>query len=48
MAENKVIHNVFEDPSLIQDEEEKLKAFRNTRDEIKDWIQIMFTNPKLK
>jgi len=42
---NKLIHKGFEDPSMIQDEEGKLLAYRKIRDEIKDWIEIMFSNP---
>ncbi len=34
----------FDDPSGIEGSEaEKLEAFRNTRDEIKEWIQSYFT-----
>jgi arsenate reductase len=37
----------FEDPSEVEGtEEEKLNAFRRTRDEIKDWIVSEFANLK--
>lgn len=42
---NKLIHKGFEDPSMFNDgEEEKIKAFRMIRDEIKDFIQNYFSN----
>ncbi|MBN2603117.1 MAG: arsenate reductase ArsC [Candidatus Thermoplasmatota archaeon] len=42
---NKLIHKGFEDPSTFKDgEEEKIKSFRKIRDEIKDFIQIYFSN----
>jgi arsenate reductase len=42
---NKLIHKGFEDPSMFNDGEvEKIKAFRKIRDEIKDFIQIYFSN----
>lgn len=35
----KVIHKNFKDPSdFVGSEQEKMKAFRKTRDEIKEWI----------
>jgi len=35
----KIIHKGFEDPSKVDgSDEEQLVAFRNTRDEIKEWI----------
>lgn len=38
-----VIHNSFDDPAAaVGTEEEKLKAFRRVRDEIKDWISVKF------
>ncbi len=39
----KVIHKSFEDPAAaVGSEEEKLKVFRQVRDEIKDWISQIF------
>jgi len=38
-----VIHKSFEDPAaVVGSEEEKLKIFRQVRDEIKDWIYKTF------
>jgi arsenate reductase len=38
-----VIHKSFEDPAaILGSEEEKLKVFRQVRDEIKDWISQAF------
>jgi arsenate reductase len=38
-----VIHKSFEDPAVaVGSEEEKLKVFRQVRDEIKDWISQTF------
>lgn len=38
-----VIHKSFEDPAaVVGSEEEKLKVFRQVRDEIKDWIFQVF------
>ncbi|MFA5312373.1 MAG: arsenate reductase ArsC [Methanomassiliicoccales archaeon] len=35
----RIIHRGFPDPALVTgSEEERLEAFRRTRDEIKDWI----------
>jgi len=43
------IHHEFSDPSEVEGtEEEKLLAFRRTRDEIKDWITIEFANLNLE
>jgi arsenate reductase len=39
----KVIHRSFEDPAAaVGSEEERLKVFRQIRDEIKDWISRTF------
>ncbi len=39
------IHKSFEDPSSVEgNSEEKLNAFRETRDEIKEWILEFFCN----
>ncbi len=39
----KVIHKSFEDPAAVAgSEEEKLKVFRQVRDEIKEWISYVF------
>ncbi len=41
------IHRSFEDPSSIEGEDEdKLKAFRRIRDEIKDWLIENFKDGK--
>lgn len=38
-----VIHKSFEDPAAaVGSEEEKLKVFRQVRDEIKDWMTQVF------
>lgn len=38
-----VIHKSFEDPAAVAgSEEEKLKVFRQVRDEIKEWISYVF------
>ncbi|WP_292378472.1 arsenate reductase ArsC [Methanosarcina sp. UBA289] len=38
-----VIHKSFEDPAAVAgSEEEKLKVFRQVRDEIKEWISQVF------
>jgi arsenate reductase (thioredoxin) len=38
-----VIHRSFEDPAAaVGSEEERLKVFRQVRDEIKDWISRTF------
>lgn len=38
-----VIHKSFEDPAaIVGSEEEKLKVFRQVRDEIKEWISQVF------
>ena len=38
-----VIHKSFEDPAaVVGSEEEKLKVFRQVRDEIKEWISYVF------
>lgn len=38
-----VIHKSFEDPAAaVGSDEEKLKVFRQVRDEIKDWITQVF------
>jgi arsenate reductase len=43
----KVIHHPFADPSfLIGDEETIMKAFRKTRDEIRDFVALMPDNLK--
>lgn len=37
------IHQTFDDPSeLVGSEDEKLAAFRRTRDEIRQWVEIVF------
>jgi len=37
------IHKSFKDPSSVEGtEEDKLQAFRNTREEIKAWLEDMF------
>ncbi len=39
----KRLHNSFADPSAVNgSDEDKLAAFRRTRDEIKEWIQSSF------
>ena len=41
------IHNPFSDPSEVEgSDEEKLAAFRHTRDNIKKWILDYFVNLK--
>jgi arsenate reductase len=41
----KLIHISFKDPARIEgDEEEKLRAFREVRDEIRAWIEKYFSN----
>lgn len=44
------LHHGFDDPSEVQgDDQEKITAFRSTRDAIKKWILDYFVNPeKLK
>ncbi len=38
-----ILHNSFKDPSAAQgSEEDKLNAFRKTRDEIKSWLEKEF------
>lgn len=42
------LNNPFDDPSEVEgSEEEKLTAFRKTRDEIKKWILNYFANPQI-
>lgn len=42
-AKTKLVHQSFEDPAAIEgDEEERLKAFRAVRDEIKDYLENYF------
>jgi arsenate reductase len=46
-TKNYTVHG-FEDPSEVEGvEEEKLEAFRRTREEIKQWIMQYFADPKL-
>lgn len=41
----KMIHKGFNDPSRVQgSEEEILRAFRKSRDEIREWIEITFSD----
>jgi len=43
------LHHEFADPSEVEGtEEEKLNAFRRTRDEIKDWIISEFAKLKIE
>jgi arsenate reductase len=43
------LHRPFRDPSEVEgSDEEKLAAFRRTRDEIKQWILDYFANLKLE
>jgi len=43
--QEKLIHKSFEDPAeAVGSDEEKLKIFRQVRDEIKDWISQIFEN----
>ncbi len=45
----RTIHRGFQDPSIVRGtEEEKLAAFRKSRDEIEDWIKIYFTSQQEK
>ena len=42
-AETKLIHHFFDDPAAIEgDEETKIAAFRNVRDEIKTYLENEF------
>ncbi|MDQ1281124.1 MAG: hypothetical protein QG670_2388 [Thermoproteota archaeon] len=41
------VHHPFDDPSEVEgNDEEKIVAFRHTRDEIKKWILEYFKDPK--
>lgn len=41
----RIIHRGFQDPSVVREtEEEKLAAFRKSRDEIGDWLKMYFTS----
>ncbi len=41
----RIIHRGFQDPSVVRGtEEEKLAAFRKSRDEIGDWLKMYFTS----
>ena len=43
------LHYPFNDPSEVEgNEEQKIAAFRQTRDEIKKWILNYFSNPKIE
>jgi arsenate reductase len=45
----KMIHKEFRDPSLIQGTEEEIEtAFRQSRDEIKKWLELTLGNQKRK
>jgi arsenate reductase len=45
----KMIHQAFADPSLVRGSDEKiLDAFRKSRDEIKEWIELVLSDLKNK
>ncbi len=42
---SRIVHKGFQDPSVVRStEDEKLAAFRKSRDEIDDWIKKYFTS----
>ncbi len=41
----RILHRGFQDPSVVRGtEEEKLAAFRKSRDEIEHWLKMYFTS----